>query len=81
MAPAVGNETCDPFTSESEQCVLGNMVVYAVNASQPSDFSATIAFAKANNIRLVIRNTGHEYVETAMLGNSEGETIIADEEP
>ena len=63
MAPAVANETCDPFTPESEHCTLGNMVVYSVNASQPSDYSATIAFAKANNIRLVIRNTGHEYVD------------------
>ena len=40
------------------------MVVYSVNASTPSDFTETIAFAKANNIRLVIRNTGHEYVNT-----------------
>lgn len=63
MAPAVANETCDPFTPESEPCMLGNMVVYSVNASAPSDFSATIAFAKAKNIRLVIRNTGHEYVK------------------
>ena len=62
MAPAVANETCDPFTPESEHCTLGNEVVYSVNASGPSDYIATIAFAKARNIRLVIRNTGHEYV-------------------
>ena len=40
------------------------MVSYSVNASTPSDFSQTIAFARAKNIRLVIRNTGHEYVAT-----------------
>jgi len=62
MAPAVLNESCDPFTPESSPCALGNMVVYSVNASKTSDFAETIAFAKAKNIRLVIRNTGHEYV-------------------
>ena len=66
MAPAVANETCDPFTPESEHCTLGNMVVYSVNASQPSDFSATIVFAKAKNIRLVVRNTGHEYFDSCL---------------
>ena len=69
MAPAVANETCDPFTPQSEHCTLGNMVVYSVNASRPSDYSAAIAFAKEKNIRLVIRNTGHEYVH-ANLGLS-----------
>ena len=42
------------------------MVSYSVNASTPSDFSQTIAFARAKNIRLVIRNTGHEYVATSL---------------
>lgn len=61
MAPAVANETCDPFTPEAQRCTLGNMVVYSVNATEPLDFSKTIAFAKKKNLRLVIRNTGHEY--------------------
>jgi dihydrodipicolinate reductase len=39
---------------------LGNMVEYAVNASSPEDFTKTIDFAREKNIRLVIRNTGHE---------------------
>ena len=71
MAPAVANETCDPFTPQNQPCTLGNMVVYSVNASRPSDYSATIAFAKQKNIRLVIRNTGHEYVDAdlALSGN------------
>ena len=61
MAPAVANETCDPFNARDQACTLGNMVVYSVNASEPSDFSKAIVFAKEKNIRLVIRNTGHEY--------------------
>ena len=66
MAPSIANETCDPFTPVQSSCRLGNMVSYSVNASTPSDFSQTIAFAKAKNIRLVIRNTGHEYVATSL---------------
>ena len=66
MAPAVANETCDPFTPESEHCTLGNMVVHSVNKSHPSDYSATIAFARARNIHLVVRNTGDEYVDACL---------------
>ena len=61
MAPAVANESCDPFTPRSQSCNLGNMVVYSVNATEQSDFSKAIEFAKDKNIRLVVRNTGHEY--------------------
>ena len=62
MAPAVANLTCDAFTPATKPCTLGNMVTYSVNASTPLDISRTIAYAKEKNIRLVIRNTGHEYV-------------------
>lgn len=62
MAAAVANQTCDAFTPVTKDCTLGNMVVYAVNASTPLDLSKTIKFASAKNIRLVVRNTGHEYV-------------------
>ena len=62
MAAAVYNESCDPFTPVSSSCMLSSMVLYAVNATASSDFSETINFSKQNNIRLVIRNTGHEYV-------------------
>lgn len=61
MAPAVANETCDPFTPQTQPCTLGNMVVYSVNATEPLDCSKTIAFSREKNLRLVIRNTGHEY--------------------
>ena len=66
VAPAVANETCDPFTPESEHCTLGNMVVHSVNKSHPSDYSATIAFARARNIHLVVRNASDEYVDACL---------------
>lgn len=54
------NNSCDPFTEQTSACTLGNYVSYAVDVSGPDDIISTLDFAKANNIRLVIRNTGHE---------------------
>ncbi|KAH6641401.1 hypothetical protein F5144DRAFT_545454 [Chaetomium tenue] len=67
MAPFFANQSCDPFTSQSKPCTLGNYVVYAVEAESAADIVATVKFAKKNNIRFVIRNTGHDY-----LGRSTG---------
>jgi hypothetical protein len=60
MEPYFANQSCDPFTAQDKPCVLGNYVSYAVNVSSTDDAVATLEFAKSNNIRLVIRNTGHE---------------------
>ncbi|KAL3480368.1 hypothetical protein BJX99DRAFT_266848 [Aspergillus californicus] len=67
MATVVANATCDAFTPRSQPCGLGNQVVYAVNASSPDNFSKTILFSQERNVRLVIRNTGHDH-----LGKSTG---------
>ncbi|EAQ86080.1 hypothetical protein CHGG_07333 [Chaetomium globosum CBS 148.51] len=67
MAPFFANQSCDPFTSQSKPCTLGNYVIYAVEAGSAADIVATVNFAKKNNIRFVIRNTGHDY-----LGRSTG---------
>jgi hypothetical protein len=61
MAPFFANRSCDPFYPKGYQCVVGAYIQYAVNASTASDYQQTIAFAKSHNIRLVIRNTGHDY--------------------
>ena len=61
MAPFFANQSCDPFTAQSKPCTLGNYVVYAVEAHSADDIAATIKFASKNNIRFVIRNTGHDY--------------------
>lgn len=61
MAPFFANQSCDPWTSTSRPCELGNYVRYAVNVTGPDDVAAAIAFANEKNIRLVIRNTGMQY--------------------
>jgi len=55
-------QTCNPFSDKSIPCTLGNHVSYAVKVTKPSDVAAALLFAKKNNIRSVIRNTGHESV-------------------
>ena len=60
MAPFFANQSCDPYTAESTPCTLGNYVDYAVNVTCAADISAAVTFAQLNNIRLVVRNTGHE---------------------
>ena len=61
MMPWLQNKTCNPFTPASEPCQLGSLVSYSINVSQASDVMAGLRFAEQNNIRIVIKNTGHEY--------------------
>ncbi|KAF2790845.1 6-hydroxy-D-nicotine oxidase [Melanomma pulvis-pyrius CBS 109.77] len=62
QAAIFANASCDPFTPRSSACLLGNYVSYSVNVTGPDDIAATIRFADKKNIRLVIRNTGHDYM-------------------
>ncbi|GKZ85558.1 hypothetical protein AnigIFM56816_011526 [Aspergillus niger] len=55
------NYTCDPFTPRSQPCELGNSVSYVIDVRSTEDVRAGIDFAKKHNIRLVIKNTGHDY--------------------
>lgn len=41
-------------------CDLGSAPVYTINATEPEEVAKGIAFAREHNIRLVIRNTGHD---------------------
>jgi hypothetical protein len=55
------NQSCDPFMTKSKPCTLGNYVSYAVKVSDAHDVATAIRFANHFNIRLVVRNTAHEY--------------------
>ncbi|TDZ17089.1 FAD-linked oxidoreductase sor8 [Colletotrichum orbiculare MAFF 240422] len=72
MAAFFANQSCDPFLQPSDRCVVGTYVQYAVKASSAADYAATIKFAQQKNIRLAIRNTGHDY-----LGKSGGPGALA----
>ena len=61
MAPQFTNNSCNPFLPRNASCSLGNYISYAVNASVVTDFQKTMEFVRDHNIRLTIRNTGHDY--------------------
>ncbi|KAK4671891.1 hypothetical protein QC764_609650 [Podospora pseudoanserina] len=74
-APIFQNATCDPFTSVDQECELGNYVSYAVNLTTDTaadDVKAGLAFATQHNLRVVIKNTGHDY-----LGKSTGKGALS----
>lgn len=60
MAPFFTNGSCLPFSPVSKPCTLGNLIVYAVDVSTPEHVSEALKFATKHNIRVVVRNTGHE---------------------
>lgn len=77
MAPEWQNNSCSPLPPFSNaygsgSCTLGNLAQYAVNVLDARTAIAGIKFAREKNIRLTIKNTGHDY-----LGRSTGKGSIA----
>ncbi|EAW15348.1 FAD-binding oxidoreductase [Aspergillus clavatus NRRL 1] len=72
MAAWFANFSCDPFLGPDSTCTVGSLVQYAVNVTDPEDVRQTLQFTRTHNIRLVIRNTGHDY-----LGKSTGAGAVA----
>ncbi|OCL04327.1 putative FAD-dependent isoamyl alcohol oxidase [Glonium stellatum] len=72
MNPYFQNQSCDPYTPTTQPCELGNYAVYSINVTGAADVIAGIQFAKAKNVRLVIRNTGHDY-----MGKSTGKGALS----
>ncbi|KAJ8085852.1 hypothetical protein PM082_004671 [Marasmius tenuissimus] len=62
MNPVFLNQTCDPFTPRDHPCTLGNYVQYAVNVSSPEHIVRTLRFVREQNVRFVVKNTGHDYM-------------------
>ncbi len=72
MAYPFSNDSCNPFLDPETPCTIGYQAVYTINATSPSHFQEAIRFVKEHNIRLVIRNSGHDY-----LGKSTGAHSLA----
>lgn len=62
MWPVYQGLTCIPRNSPNGTCTLGAYPTYAVNVSTVSQIQLTLNFARNANIRLVIKNTGHDYL-------------------
>lgn len=56
------NNTCLPSNNQGEPCTLGYLPKYVIMAKTKDHIKAGIDFARENNVRLVIRNTGHDFM-------------------
>ncbi|KAI0896946.1 FAD-binding domain-containing protein [Annulohypoxylon nitens] len=72
MAYSFSNNSCNPWLEQNTSCTIGSHVLYTVNVTDISDLQEGLDFVKRHNIRLVIRNTGHDY-----LGKSTGAHSLA----
>ena len=54
------NDACDPMAPRAAPCDIGGLAQYSINVSAPSDVSTGLRFAREHNLRLVVKNTGHE---------------------
>ncbi|KAF2993290.1 hypothetical protein E8E14_000402 [Neopestalotiopsis sp. 37M] len=74
------NNSCNPFygplsadpSLQSVACTLGNLAEYAIKITDADSAIAGINFARDKNIRLTVKNTGHDY-----LGRSSGKGSLA----
>jgi hypothetical protein len=58
--PGWYQESCNPFSAATQPCELGDYASYSVNVKNVNDVVAGIQFSNDHNVRLVIKNTGHE---------------------
>ncbi|OTB01910.1 hypothetical protein M426DRAFT_47885, partial [Hypoxylon sp. CI-4A] len=55
-------DTCHRMPSAGESCTQGAFPVYVVNATAVRHVQAAVNFARNRNLRLVIKNTGHDLI-------------------
>jgi hypothetical protein len=60
MNPIFQNESCTPFSDVQSPCVVGNLAAFAVNVSNAEQVMVGLEFARTHNLRVSIKNTGHE---------------------
>ncbi|KAI1372843.1 FAD-binding domain-containing protein [Hypoxylon crocopeplum] len=56
------NDTCRPTNDPTAPCTLGYYGVYVIVAQTRDHIKAGVDFARENNLRLIIRNSGHDFI-------------------
>jgi hypothetical protein len=62
MAAWWANFSCSPFSPASDLCTIDLLAHYTANVTSAADVQKVIEFTTRHNIRLAIRNTGHDYL-------------------
>lgn len=60
--------TCLPPTlrNGSKKCTLGGFASYSIEVKNVAQIQAGLNFARNQNIRLVVRNTGHDFADKSI---------------
>lgn len=61
MWPLYQGRTCMPTDDPNDSCTLGGYPNYAINVSSVAQIQLAVNFARNTNIRLVVKNTGHDF--------------------
>ncbi|KAJ5592411.1 hypothetical protein N7537_009315 [Penicillium hordei] len=61
MWPLFEGRSCLPTTNSSASCTVGGYSSYAVNVSNVAQIQLAVNFARNADIRLVVKNTGHDF--------------------
>lgn len=63
MWPLYEGKTCLAGTDPAflDNCTQGGYSLYSVNVSNVAQIQLTVNFARSLNLRLVVKNTGHDY--------------------
>jgi hypothetical protein len=56
------NYTCQPTDDPSTSCTLGYYGVFVLDAYNKNHIKSGLDFARDHNLRLVVRNTGHDFI-------------------
>lgn len=62
MWPLYSGSTCLPIATGKPTCTLGGYPSYVVNVSTVAQIQLAVNFARENGLRLVVKNTGHDYL-------------------
>ncbi|KAF2471938.1 FAD-binding domain-containing protein [Lindgomyces ingoldianus] len=60
--PFYTNNTCLPTTNPSDPCTQGFYGEYVIIATKKEHIKIGVDFARDHNLRLIIRNTGHDFM-------------------
>lgn len=63
MSPIYQGASCEPADgAQGKTCTLGGFPEYSLNITNVAQIQLGINFARASNLRLVVRNTGHDFL-------------------
>jgi hypothetical protein len=68
MWPLYEGLTCLPpgLRAQSSTCTLGGYASYSVNVSNVAQIQLALNFARHTNVRLVVKNTGHDFADKSL---------------